>query len=296
MYLNETLKVLNERASLRNYSEREIEPEVMDMLMQTACNSPSGGNIQPFSIIKIQDKDMGVKLGEMCWQPFIGKAPLNLLYCLDLNRNAILAEHDGVPYTANHAFRHFWISFQDTIISAQSVCVAADSMGLGSCYIGTIMEFFEKCIEMFQLPKFVIPVVLISIGYPESKPNQRKKFTQDVIVHDEKYHQYDPSELSAAYANRENGKQIAMNEKNTEMFHAVCQAVHGKEYADEVLEKTKARGFFSPIQNLYGLHYHAAMMPMGNLGFLKILQNQGIDFFEDWRPLDDTVFDFGEDE
>jgi len=294
MYPNETLRLLNERASLRNFADKEIEQDKIDLLMQTACNAPSGGNNQPVSIIKIQDKAVREKLGEMCWQPFIGKAPLNLLFCLDLHRNSVLAEEGEVPYTAGYAFRHFWISFQDTLIAAQNVCTAADALGLGSCYIGTIMEHFDACVEMFDLPQLVIPVILVVIGYPAAQPGFRKKFKPEVMVHDEKYQKYDPAWLYEQYNERENHNQIALDDKKEELFHAVCQAVKGKEYADRIMEKVKKRGWLSPIQRLYGLHYLAATMPLQNPGFLTFLKKQGFDWFDKWQPLDPSVFDAGE--
>jgi len=294
MYPNETLKLLNERASLRHFADRQIEPEKISLLMQTACNAPSGGNNQPVSIIKIQDQAMREQLGEMCWQPFIGKAPLNLLFCLDLHRNAIIAEHGACPYTAGFSFRHFWISFQDTMIAAQNVCTAADALGLGSCYIGTIMEHFNKCVELFELPELVIPVVLVVLGYPASQPGHRPKFKADVLTHDEKYQKYDLDKLYAAYMERENHHHYELDEKKETMFHAVCQAVKGKDWADSVMQDAKQRGWLEPVQRLFGLHYPAATMPLGNLDFIRFLKQQGIYWFEKWIPQDDSVFDPGE--
>lgn len=294
MYPNETLRILNERASLRHFADREIEPEKLELLMLTASNAPSGGNNQPVSIIKIQDKAVREKLAEMCWQPFIGKAPLNLLFCLDLHRNGVIAKHGDCPYTAGFAFRHFWISFQDTLIAAQNVCTAADALGLGSCYIGTIMEHFEACVQMFELPELVIPVVLLVVGYPASQPGFRQKFPPSVLTHAEKYQKYDPERLYGEYMDREKHSKIELEEKKEEMFHAVCQAVEGKAYADSALQKARQRGWLEPIQRLFGLHYPAAMMPLGNLKFIEFLKKQGINWFEQWVPKDDTVFDPGE--
>lgn len=295
LYPNETLRLLNERSSLRNFSDKAIEPEKIELLMQTACNAPSGGNNQPVSIIKIMNREVREKLGELCWQPFIGKAPLNLLFCLDMHRNEIIADYGEVPYTAGHAFRHFWISFQDTLIAAQNVCTAADALGLGSCYIGTIMEHFDQCVQMFSLPRLVVPVVLVVIGYPASAPSYRKKFTPAVMVHDEMYQSYDPEQLYATYTERENDKHIELNENNLQVFHSVCQAVKGKEYADELIERIRLRGWLSPIQRLYGLHYLAATMPLGNSKFIQFLKQQGFDWFDEWKMLDDSVFDLGDD-
>jgi FMN reductase [NAD(P)H] len=285
MYPNETMRLLNERASLRNFADKDIEPDKIDLLMQTVCNAPSGGNNQPVSVIKIQNPAVKDKLGELCGQPFIAKAPLNLLFCMDLHRNALISETGEAPYTANHAFRHFWISFQDTMIAAQNVCTAADALGLGSCYIGTIMEHFDACVEMFEIPEKVVPVVLLVIGYPASIPGHRKKFTPQVMIHSEKYQKYDSNWLYEQYSERENHKHIDADAKKLEMFHAVCQEVKGKEFADTVTAKVSERGWLSPIQNLYGLHYPASYMPLGNLKYMEFLRKQGIDWFDEWKPV-----------
>lgn len=294
MYPNETLRLLNERASLRNFTDQEIDEDKLQLLMQTAANAPSGGNNQPVSIIRIRDKAVREKLGEMCGQPFIGKAPLNLLFCIDLHRNSLIAETGDAPYTAGSAFRHFWISFQDTIIAAQNVCTAADAMGLGSCYIGTIMEFFDECIDMFKLPQLVMPVVLVVFGYPAVQPVRREKFGPQILSHDENYHDYDPAVLLEQFEEREKHKRIELDEKKAENFHAVCQAVKGKDWADAVLEKVKQRGWLSPIQRLFGLHYPAAVMPLQNPRFLAALKKQGFNWMDKWQPLDPSVYDEGE--
>jgi nitroreductase len=294
MYPNETLRLLNERASLRNFSDQVIEQDKLDLLLQTACNAPSGGNNQPVSIITIREPATRAKLGELCGQPFIGKAPLNLLFCLDLHRNSVIAEYGEAPYTAGHAFRHFWISFQDTLIAAQNVCTAADALGLGSCYIGTVIEIMEECVDMFNLPPLVIPVELVVIGYPEVPPAFRKKFTPDVMAHREKYQDYNPAELYTSYTERENDRHIELNNNNIQVFHDVCQAVQGKEYADAVTGRVKERGWLSPIQRLFGLHYPAAVMPLGNPRYLAFLKKQGIDCFDEWTMLDDSVLDLGD--
>jgi nitroreductase len=298
MYPNETLRLLNERASLRNFADKAIEQDKIDLLMQTACNSASGGNLQPVSVIKIQDPATRTKLGEMCWQPYVGKAPLNLLFCLDLHRNELIARIGEAPFTENQAFRHFWISFQDVIISAQSVCTAADALGLGSCYIGTIIEHLDKCAELFSLPPHVIPVVLVIIGYPATKSSIRKKFTPEVMIHNEKYHDYDSNVLYEKYLERENKRESAYSDKQLETFRANYQAVCGKERTEIVMNEIKQRGWLSPIQFVFGLHYHAALMPLSNLKFMESLKKQDFHFFEEWKPADEGAlehFEFEEE-
>jgi hypothetical protein len=152
----------------------------------------------------------------------------------------------------------------------------------------------DKCTELFSLPKHVIPVVLVVIGYPASKPGIRKKFTPDVMVHNEKYQDYDPSELYEKYVERETKSQTAFTDKQLDTFEANYQAVYGKDKADEIVAKIKERNWLSPIQFVFGLHYHAALMPLQNMRFIESLLKQDLHFFEEWKPLDESALNYFE--
>ena len=115
-YPNETLKLLLERASCRSFNDKEIEPEVLEMVLEAGIHAPTGGNLQPYSIIKIEDKEKKLKLAEWFGQKFIGTAPLDLMFCIDLHRLQRWAELEVAPFSATSSMPHFWISFQDTII------------------------------------------------------------------------------------------------------------------------------------------------------------------------------------
>ena len=85
-YQNATLKLLYERASCRQFSDQKIEPEILKKILKAGIHAPTGGNLQPYSIIKIEDADTTHRLAEMCGQKFIGEAPVNLLFCIDWHR------------------------------------------------------------------------------------------------------------------------------------------------------------------------------------------------------------------
>lgn len=281
---NETIELLLNRGSLRNFSDKKIEPEILDKILAAGIQSASGGNLQPYSIIVIQDRDMNAKLGKLCYQKFVGTAPVNLLFCIDWNRMKQIADTGCAPFSANHAFRHFWISFQDTIIAAQSICTAADSFGLGSCYIGTIMEFLEKLIKMFELPKGVFPVVLLPIGYPSVKIRKANKFSAEFMVHYEKYQPYDNQKLFNAYMKRQNNATYEADEKKIKLIEQNCLDTGGKKLAKKCLKEIEDKGYINPIQYRFGLHYPAGEMPKLNEKFLRILKKQDMDFFEKWEP------------
>ena len=282
MQINETIKLLHERASLRNFSDKKIEQEILDNILEAGLHAASGGNLQPYSIIKIEENETSQKLAEMCGQKFISMAPVNLVFCLDFYRNKQLAKTGVGPYSADSSFRHFWIAFQDTIISAQSICVAADSYGLGSCYVGSIIEYPGELSQMFNLPKGVYPVVLLSLGYPKIKPPIKSKFNQKIMVHDEKYVETPTQELYNAYLEREK-KKVEIDDNNLEKLVSVCEKVHGKKLAEECKKEVEEKGYINPIQYRFGLHYRADNMPKGNLNFIKSFEDRGLNFFKKWE-------------
>jgi FMN reductase [NAD(P)H] len=117
-YPNKTVKLLIERASCRSFSDEKIPLEILNFILSAGIHAPTGGNLQPYSIIKIENKDNIQKLARMCNQDFIKEASVLLLFCIDWHRIERWATLEAAPFTATSSFRHFWISFQDTIISA----------------------------------------------------------------------------------------------------------------------------------------------------------------------------------
>lgn len=284
VYPNETIKILHERASVRNFSEKMIEPDVLENILKAAVHGPSGGNLQPWSIIKIENKETSKKLGDMCHQKFIAKAPVNLLFCMDLRRNERLAERGFAPYSVRYSFRHFWISFQDTVIAAQNICNAADSYSIGSCYIGTIMEFYDGVARMFELPQGVYPVVLLCLGYTDNYPKSKNKFGIKYMVHNEKYKDTDIEDLWNAYIERENNQKIELNNERLKIIEEVCINVHGEKYAENVVKYIREKGYINSIQHRFGLHYRADNLPEKNIQFMDFLEKAGFFFFNKYDP------------
>lgn len=284
-YPNRTMQLLLERASCRDFAEKEIPDDILRLVLETGIHAPSGGNLQPFSIIKIKEPAIRAKLAEMCDQNFIGKAPVNLLFCIDWHRLERWAKLEIAPYSGSSAFIHFWISFQDTIIAAQNICTAADAMDLGSVYIGTVADFLRELRDMFDLPDSVLPVVLLCLGYPKEKPQVRRKLALEVIVHDEKYHDFEDPKLIDAYNDKYPEVKIAISEERLDQIRQTCLKVHGQEFADRCLAQIKKQGYINMVQRYFGLHYRADEMPAINEYFLEVMEEYGFNWFKKWEPV-----------
>jgi nitroreductase len=278
---NETLRLLCERASCRSLSGKRIPPETLALVLEAGIHAPTGGNLQPYSIIKIEDPLTKKKLATLNEdQMFIELAPVNLLFCIDWHRLKRWAAIEAAPFTATKSFRHFWISFQDTIIAAQNICTAADAVGLGSVYVGTVTDCLREIRAMLKLPNGVLPVVLLSLGYPKTRPAPKRKLGVDVIVHSEVYHDSPDDQLRAAFDLKYPGLQREITPERLDTITEVCTRTNGPEFARQCVERIRAAGYINPVQYYFGLHYRADQLPIGNDEFLRLMKEFGFDWFE----------------
>lgn len=282
-YPNQTIKLLHERASCRSFLVKKIPADVMRYILESGVHAATGGNLQPYSIIKIEKQAAKKRIAKLAGQGFIADAPVNLLFCIDWHRLERWAKLEMTPFTATNSFRHFWISFQDTIITAQSICTAADAMGLGSVYIGTVLEFFSTLKRMFKLPKGVMPVVLLCIGYPKKKPVPRNKLGINAVVHNETYHELSDQQLLKAFNQKYAGIKLDITSQRLKMIEQVCQEVAGKNFAKQSIEHVRRQGYIPRAQMYFGLHYIANKMPLQNEKYLKTFENFGFYWFKKYK-------------
>ena len=188
--MNTIIQSLKDRKSVRAYEERSIEPEKKDAIIDAALQAPSAGNMTLYTIIDVTDQHIKDCLAESCdHQPFIAKAPMVLIFCADYKRwyDVFLTAVDGVrkPDVGD-----MFLAQADAIIAAQNAVTAAESLGIGSCYIGDITEQFEYHKELLNLPEYVVPACMLCFGYPTKQQTEREKpprFKASDIVHENGY-------------------------------------------------------------------------------------------------------------
>jgi len=289
---NDTMRLLVERASVRDFQSREIPDDVFNDIMRAAAHAPTGGNLQPYSIIAVREQQTKDRLTEMCGgQRFVSRAPVALVFCIDYHRLERWARLEGAPFSAPDAFMSFWIAFQDTVIAAQNICTAADALGLGSVYVGSIMSNFTELRKVLGMPDGVFPVVLLSLGYPKTRPAPRRKLPPPVFVHAERYTELPDDELKAAYDVKYNHAEIEALAERVATIEKVARRVHGDDEAAKVVSDIRERGFITMAQRYFGLHYRADLMPIFNESALKSLKDAGFRCFEPYEyswELDDS--------
>ncbi|PAT01349.1 hypothetical protein CI105_07155 [Candidatus Izimaplasma bacterium ZiA1] len=274
--MNETMNILLNRCSVRSFKDEQINEDIINSFIEAGLKAASGGNLQPLSIIKITDEKNSKWFVDQGLQGFISKAPLNLLFCLDFNRLKKWAEYHNAPFVMDKSLRHFWISFQDVIIAAQSIETAANSYGVGSVYIGTTVDMIVEIQEKFNLPKGVIPIVLLTMGYPKNECKIANKLSKDIVVHNESYQEHTIEFINEEYFKKYGEPQQDLTDKLKTQIIKVVNEVDGPIKQKQVEEYLSKESKVSTPMRYFGLHYVANYMAKDNTGLLKTLDDNGL--------------------
>ena len=190
--MNEVIKLLKSHTSIRKFNETQITDEQIQHIIESAMQGATAGNMMAYSIIKIRSKDTLSKLSKSCDnQPFIADADLALLFVADNYKWHKFYEQRKIsetfPNYKGPSISDFILGIEDGIIAAQNAVIAAESLGIGTCYIGDIMENYEYHKELFNLPEYTMPIALVVMGNYDTKPQIRERFDKSYVVFDETY-------------------------------------------------------------------------------------------------------------
>ncbi|MFX1277959.1 MAG: nitroreductase family protein [Promethearchaeota archaeon] len=269
------------RRSVRVYKNQEVSQDLIDKLLDAANNCPSGGNIQPLSIITIQTAEGREYLGKMIGsQPWVKNAPLSMIFCIDFNRIKKWAALSDTDFQGENALSHFLIAYADLMCAAQNVVMTAESFGLGSVYVGSIQGIIDEIRENFSIPKLVLPMMLLCIGYPESTPNTIPKLDRNVITHREKYSILSDSEIEKAYSDKYGPFDEDPEQYFTKAYIEVIES--SKQQGDRWLKLAKKRIKRLDIKNhaqfLFKLRYPSEAMVSMNQELITSFKNAGFNF------------------
>jgi nitroreductase len=244
------LDLLNQHRSVRRYTSQKIAPELLNQLLETACRASNTGNMQAYSVVVTTGDSIKERLLPAHFnQPMITQAPVVLTFCADFNRFSQWCElRQAEPGYDN--FQSFMATTIDTLLAAQTFCIAAESVGLGICYLGTTTYNAGEIIDVLKLPKLVVPITTITVGYPEIIPEQTDRLPLDAIVHYETYHKFTRADIDRIYADKENNlfykDFIAENKKETlaQVFTDIRYSRENNEFfSEKFLKVLKDQGF-----------------------------------------------------
>lgn len=198
METNPVYESLTVRKSVRAFEEKPVDEALRQKILLAAAAAPTAGNQQLYTILDIRDEELKKRLSLSCDnQPFIAKAPMVLIFCADAQK-WYDAYQEASAQPRKPGAGDLMLCVCDAAIAAQNAVTAAESFGLGSCYIGDIMEQCETHRHLLQLPVWVFPAVMLVIGWPTRQQKEREKpqrFALQHIVHEDVYRRMDVAEL-----------------------------------------------------------------------------------------------------
>lgn len=242
--------IFQTRRSIRKYSEKEISDELLREIIADASRCSTTGNMQLYSVIVTRSEEGKNALSPLHFnQPMIKGAPVVLTVCADYNRFAHWCEQRNAdPGCFN--FHSFLVAAMDALLFAQTLCMAAESRDMGICYIGTTTYTVDKIIELLKLPRLVVPLATITLGYPEVVPQQPDRLAIDAIMHDEVYADYSVADIDRIYKQKEeleeNIRFVAENNKTTlaQVYSEVRYTKEANDRVSQLLEKVlKQQGY-----------------------------------------------------
>ncbi|MDP3003031.1 MAG: nitroreductase family protein [Bacteroidales bacterium] len=222
--------ILPDRRTIRKYSSEPVDDKLLSDLLMMGCRASTTGNMQVYSIIITRDEEKKRELAPSHFnQKMITEAPVVLTFCADFNRfNKWCRLRNAKPGYDN--FLSFMTAAIDALLVAQTVCIAAESKGLGICYLGTTTYMAHKIIEVLKLPKGVVPVTTVTLGWPAEKPEQVDRLHLEAIIHKETYCDYTDESIEMYYEGKEgrSDSQQFVNENNKETLAQVFTDVRYK--------------------------------------------------------------------
>ena len=241
---------IKNRRTIRKYKQKDVSSELLNELLEEAFRASTMGNMQLYSVVVTRSSEMKAKLAPAHFnQPMVKGAPVVLTFCADFNRfSKWCRSRQAEPGYDNPI--SFLNAASDALLVTQNFCTLAEAHGLGICYLGTTIYNPDQIIDILRLPKLVMPVATITVGYPDEMPMQTDRLPLDGILHEEVYVDYTEQDIDRIYAAKEslpeNRKFIEENGKETlaQVFTDVRYKKADNEYMSEVLRRTlRLQGF-----------------------------------------------------
>ncbi|OFO52139.1 MULTISPECIES: oxygen-insensitive NADPH nitroreductase [Nosocomiicoccus] len=193
--MNETIQLLQNHRSIRDFKDQPLEREVIETLVKSAQQASTSSYVQAYSIIGVTDEDKKQAIMEISTQPYVKDNGHLFIFVADYNRHLELAKRKGYEIHFDTT-ESLLIGVVDAALAAQNLAVAAESLDLGICYLGSIRNNTKKMIEILELPEGTFPVIGMAVGYKNSEGSFKERLPQDTVYFENTYPEFEQIEAS----------------------------------------------------------------------------------------------------
>jgi FMN reductase (NADPH) len=187
--MNKVIETILNHRSIRKFEDKSLSAEQIKTIVKSAQAASTSSFVQAYSIIGVTDKQKKEKLAELSGnQPYVAENGHLFIFCADLYRHEVIGEKENVDFTETlNSTEKFTVSIIDAALAAQNAAIAAESLGLGICYIGGLRNKLYEVSDLLQTPKRVFPLFGLVVGYPTDSPEQKPRLPISAIYHENEY-------------------------------------------------------------------------------------------------------------
>ena len=197
------MQTINTRRTIRKYKKEDVSGQLLHELLTAAARTQTMGNLQLYSVVVTRDPAMKARLAPAHFnQPMVTGAPVVLTICADFRRVTDWCA-DRQADAGYDNFLSFINAASDALLYTQTFCNLAEERGLGCCYLGTTVYMPQAIIDILELPRLVMPVATITLGWPDEEPPLTDRLATEAFVHEETYKPYTPERIDAFYREKE---------------------------------------------------------------------------------------------
>lgn len=187
-----TIELLMNHRSIRRYTSEPITDEQRQAIYLAAQSASTSSLLQCASIIRVTDREKRRHLAHLAGdQAWVEQAAEFWVLCADFNRHSQI-----VPQAKLGKAEQLILGTVDTALLAQNALVAAESLGLGGVFIGGLRNNPQQVSELLELPKYVLPLFGLCLGWPDDQPEVKPRLPLQLLVHDNHYQQVDANQLA----------------------------------------------------------------------------------------------------
>jgi nitroreductase len=185
--MNPVMQLLLSHRSIRKYTDQPVADELIADIVHCGQAAATSSNVQATTVIRIRNAKTRREIARLAGdQAYVTTAGAFLMFCADLNRSRRACEMQGGDFMPGMT-EQFIIATIDVALFAQNCAIAAESAGLGICYIGGIRNDPARVTKLLDLPDQVYPVFGFCLGYPAQDPEVKPRLPLSVVLKEERY-------------------------------------------------------------------------------------------------------------
>jgi FMN reductase (NADPH) len=192
--MNQVINTIQQHRSIRRFEDQALSKETKEALLECAIRAPTTAMGEFYSIIEIKDPKLRQQLYEVCGKQAAVQQGSFFVFAVDLHRSQQWAQHLGVDCTLE-GYTALVFGTIDMTLAAQNMVLAAESLDLGTVYIGMVGHRASEVGELLGLPSDVIPVLGLVVGHPAEDPALRPRIPVRFIHHVDRYGEMSPPEI-----------------------------------------------------------------------------------------------------